>query len=153
MLVLPPGVYGAAAAGGGAASASARRERLLTSSMDGTLRLWDVSADLMSLEVCVGGLLLCFRTIMHVFSVQALGASIEEDRATRRPPPREGPCLRVKTICFGGGEKKPKRRGAPSAMSECVYFDRLWMYGGAKLACSRASVVRSFFVGVFEKKS
>lgn len=49
MLVLPPGAYGAAAAGG--ASTSARRECLLTSSMDGTLRLWDVSADLMSLEV------------------------------------------------------------------------------------------------------
>lgn len=59
MLVLPPGAYGSAAAtggvGSGAASASARRECLLTSSLDGTLRLWDVSADLMSLEVCVAG--------------------------------------------------------------------------------------------------
>eukprot|EP00903_Cladosiphon_okamuranus_P017264 g15909.t1 len=48
MLVLPPGAYGAA--GGGPAPASARRECLLTSSVDGTLRLWDASADLMSLE-------------------------------------------------------------------------------------------------------
>ena len=53
MLVLPPGAYGAANSAAGAASTSVRTECLLTSSLDGTLRLWDVSADLMSLEVCI----------------------------------------------------------------------------------------------------
>lgn len=49
MLMLPPGVYGPTSTGERRASASCRR--LLTSSMDGTLRLWDVTPDLMSLEV------------------------------------------------------------------------------------------------------
>lgn len=47
--MLPPGVYGEADAGRGAGSAGG--QRLLTASMDGTLRLWDVSVDLLSLEV------------------------------------------------------------------------------------------------------
>lgn len=52
MLLLPPGVYEAIPAGSStAAPASAKCERLLTASLDGTLRLWDISADLMSLEV------------------------------------------------------------------------------------------------------
>lgn len=52
MLMLPSGVYGAATSGLAADGRGlARCRRLLTSSMDGTLRLWDVSADLMSLEV------------------------------------------------------------------------------------------------------
>ncbi|CAN0322878.1 unnamed protein product, partial [Laminaria digitata] len=51
LLVLPPGVYGEADAGRGAGSE--RGQRLLTASMDGTLRLWDVSVDLLSLEVCM----------------------------------------------------------------------------------------------------
>lgn len=52
MVMMPPGVYGSGtgAAGAGAAAIGGR---LLTSSLDGTLRLWDVSADLMSLEVCL----------------------------------------------------------------------------------------------------
>lgn len=48
MLRLPPGAYGA-----GASASTRSDERILTSSLDGTLRLWDVSADVMSLEVCL----------------------------------------------------------------------------------------------------
>lgn len=58
-ITLPPGLYsadGAASGDGGggsgfAAGGAAPCERLLTSSLDGTLRLWDVSADVLSLEV------------------------------------------------------------------------------------------------------
>lgn len=56
MLRLPPGAYGAVAgagAGAGAPASTRSDERILTSSLDGTLRLWDVSADVMSLEVCL----------------------------------------------------------------------------------------------------
>lgn len=37
----------------GGARGEARCQQLLTASMDGTLRMWDVSGDLLSLEVCV----------------------------------------------------------------------------------------------------
>ncbi|CAM9591782.1 unnamed protein product [Ectocarpus sp. 12 AP-2014] len=53
MVMLPPGLYGSGTGGAGAgagAGAAAAGGRLLTSSLDGTLRLWDVSADLLSLE-------------------------------------------------------------------------------------------------------
>ncbi|CAM9915274.1 unnamed protein product, partial [Hapterophycus canaliculatus] len=51
-ITLPPGLYGTGSGGvsGVAAGGAAPCERLLTSSLDGTLRLWDVSADVLSLE-------------------------------------------------------------------------------------------------------
>lgn len=48
MVLLPKGAYGACIRKG---RGGAEHRRLLTSSLDGKLRMWDISADLMSLEV------------------------------------------------------------------------------------------------------
>lgn len=53
MILLPKGTYGASAGGGRGGAANIR---LLTSSLDKQLRLWDISADVMSLEVGVSTL-------------------------------------------------------------------------------------------------
>lgn len=55
MLLLPPGVYGGNNDGGDDETEGIRHashgRHLLTSSMDGTMRVWDISVNLLSLEV------------------------------------------------------------------------------------------------------
>ncbi|CAN0183209.1 unnamed protein product, partial [Ectocarpus sp. 4 AP-2014] len=124
MVMLPPGVYGSgtgAGASGAGDGAAAAGGRLLTSSLDGTLRLWDVSADLLSLE---GEAERCLRVynvgmpVYHLFMGRQDGSGTALDVIVVT---KEGTASLHGYGEEGGGEggnahgKKAKRGGTPSA--------------------------------------
>ncbi|CAM9840170.1 unnamed protein product, partial [Ectocarpus sp. 8 AP-2014] len=120
MVMMPLGVYGSGTGAAGA-GAAATGGRLLTSSLDGTLRLWDVSADLMSLE---GEAERCLRVynvgmpVYHLFMGRqdSSGTALDVIVVTK-----EGTASLHGYGEEAGGEgghaggKKAKRRGTPSA--------------------------------------